>query len=90
MSHQLLSISCDAPIESMQDVLGNFESAQIGLRKLRDRLVESTEQGLIEEASIFLGLYLSYTDGLIMKLYEEMRAQTPSAKKGNHAPIETT
>lgn len=87
MSHQVLSISCDAPIESMQDVLGNFESAQIGLRKLRDRLVESTEQGLIEEASIFLGLYLSYTDGLIMKCYEEMRAQTPSAKKRKPAPI---
>ena len=90
MSHQLLSISYDAPVESMQDVLGNLESAQIGLRKLRDRLVESTEQGLIEEASIFLGLYLNYTDGLVMKLYEEMRAQTPSAKKGNPAPIETT
>lgn len=89
MSHELLSISCDAPVESMQDVLGNFESAQIGLRMLRDRLVESSERGLIEEASIFLGLYLNYTDGLIMKCYEEMRAQTPSAKKGKPAPIET-
>ncbi|HNV25254.1 MAG TPA: hypothetical protein PKI21_03260 [Nitrospira sp.] len=90
MSHQLLSLSCDAPVNNLQDVLGNFEGAQIGLRKLRDRLVDSGEQGLAEETSIFLGLYLSYTDGLIMKLYEEMRSQPPSAKKWKPAPIETT
>lgn len=89
MSHELLSLYCDAPVESLQNILGNFEGAQIGLRKLRDRLVDSHEQGLVEEASIFLGLYLSYTDGLIMKLYDEMRAQTASAKKGKPAPIET-
>lgn len=54
MSHQLLSLSCDAPVNNLQDVLGNFEGAQIGLRKLRDRLVDSGEQGLAEETSIFL------------------------------------
>jgi len=90
MNHQLLSLSCDVPVTNLQDALGNLEGAQLGLRKLRDRLVDSAEQGLIEEASIFLGLYLNYADGLIMKLYEEMRAQTPRAKKGKPAPIEMT
>ncbi len=75
MSHQLLSLSCDAPVESLQDILGNFEGAQVGLRKLRDRLVDSGEVGLVEEASIFIGLYLSYTDELIQKAYVEMAAQ---------------
>ena len=89
MSHQLLSLSCDAPVKSLQDILGNFEGAQVGLRKLRDRLVDSGEQGLTEEASVFLGLYLNYTDSLILKLYDEMRAQTPSARKGKSAPVET-
>lgn len=76
MSHQLLSLSCDAPVESFQDILGNLEGAQVGLRKLRDRLVDSGDQGLVEEASIFIGLYLSYTDELIQKAYVEMAAQT--------------
>ena len=68
---ELLSLSCDAPVEGLQGILGNFESAQIGLRNLRDRLVDSGEQGLVEDASIFLGLYLNYTDGLIKKAYRE-------------------
>lgn len=76
MSHQLLSLSCDAPVESLQDIFGNLEGAQIGLRKLRDRLVDSGDQGLVEEASIFIGLYLSYTDELIQKAYVQMAAQT--------------
>ena len=69
--NSLLSISCDTPVEGLQDILGNLESAQIGLRNLRDRLVDSGEQGLVEDASIFLGLYLSYTDELIKKAYRE-------------------
>jgi len=76
MRYQLLSLSCDAPIESFQDILGNLEGAQVGLRKLRDRLVDSGDQGLVEEASIFIGLYLSYTDELIQKAYVQMAAQT--------------
>ena len=68
---ELLSLSCDAPVEGLQSVLGNLESAQIGLRNLRDRLVDSGEHGLVEDASIFLGLYLNYTDGLIKKAYRE-------------------
>lgn len=67
----LLSLSCDAPVEGLQGVLGNLESAQIGLRNLRDRLVDSGEQGLVEDTSIFLGLYLNYTDELIKKAYRE-------------------
>lgn len=68
---ELLSLSCDVPVEGLQHVLGNLESAQIGLRNLRDRLVDSSEQGLVEDASIFLGLYLNYTDELIKKAYRE-------------------
>ncbi|CBK43663.1 protein of unknown function [Nitrospira defluvii] len=76
MSHQLLSLSCDAPVESLQDILGNFEGAQVGLRKLRDRLVDSGEQGLVEDASIFLGLYLNYTDELIRRAYLQTAEKT--------------
>ncbi|MBL8072553.1 MAG: hypothetical protein JNM35_15820 [Nitrospira sp.] len=72
--NSLLSISCDIPVEGLQGILGNFESAQIGLRNLRDRLVNSGEQGLVEDASIFLGLYLNYTDELIKKAYREVSA----------------
>ena len=72
--NSLLSISCDIPVEGLQGILGNFESAQIGLRNLRDRLVDSGEQGLVEDASIFLGLYLNYTDELIKKAYREVSA----------------
>lgn len=72
----LLSLSCDVPVEGLPDVLGNLESAQIGLRNLRDRLVDSGEQGLVEDASIFLGLYLNYTDELIKKAYQEFNAST--------------
>ncbi len=75
MSHELLSLSCDAPVKNLQDIFGNFEGAQIGLRKLRDRLVDSGEQGIVEDASIFLGLYLNYTDELVRKAYVEMAAQ---------------
>ena len=70
--NSLLSISCDIPVEGLQGILGNFESAQIGLRNLRDRLVDSGEQGLVEDASIFLGLYVSYTNELIKKAYREV------------------
>ena len=70
--NSLLSISCDIPVEGLQGILGNFESAQIGLRNLRDRLVNSGEQGLVEDASIFLGLYVSYTGELIKKAYLEV------------------
>ena len=70
--NSLLSISCDIPVEGLQGILGNFESAQIGLRNLRDRLVNSGEQGLVEDASIFLGLYVNYTDELIKKAYREV------------------
>ena len=72
--NSLLSISCDIPVEGLQGILGNFESAQIGLRNLRDRLVDSGEQGLVEDASIFLGLFLNYTDELIKKAYREVSA----------------
>lgn len=68
----LMSLSCDTPVEGLQGILGNFESAQIGLRNLRDRLVDSGEQGLVEDASIFLGLYVNYTDELIKKAYREV------------------
>lgn len=74
MRSPLLSLSCDTPVEGLQSILGNFESAQIGLRKLRDRLVDSSEP-VHEDASIFLGLYLNYTDELIRKAYKEMYAQ---------------
>ncbi len=68
----LLSLSCDAPVEGLHGVLGNLESAQIGLRNLRDRLVDSGENGLVEDASIFLGLYLNYTGELIKKAYQQV------------------
>lgn len=67
----LMSLSCDVPVEGFQDILGNLESAQIGLRNLRDRLVDSGQQGLVEDTSIFLGLYLNYTDELIRKAYQQ-------------------
>ncbi len=68
----LMSLSCDTPVEGLQGILGNLESAQIGLRNLRDRLVDSGEQGLVEDATIFLGLYLNYTDELIKKAYQQV------------------
>ena len=77
---ELLSLSCDVPVEGLQGVLGNFETAQIGLRNLRDRLVDSGEQGLVEDTSIFLGLYLNYTDELIKKAYQQVN--TPQNEKG--------
>lgn len=80
MSSTLLSLSCDSPVNGLQDILGNFESAQIGLRKLRDRLVDSGEK-VHEDASIFLGLYLSYTDELIRKAYQEMYEQRGESEK---------
>jgi len=74
----LLSLSCDVPVGDLRGILSNFELAQVSLRNLRDRLVDSTEKEC-EDASVIIGLYLSYTDQLICKATQELYAQQQPA-----------
>ncbi len=74
----LLSLSCDVPVGDLRGILSNFELAQVSLRNLRDRLVDSTEKEC-EDASVIIGLYLSYTDQLIRKATQDMHARKSRA-----------
>lgn len=76
----LMSLSCDVPVGDLRGILSNFELAQVSLRNLRDRLVDSTEKEC-EDASVIIGLYLSYTDGLIRKATREIYAKQPAAAR---------
>lgn len=67
----LMSLSCDVPVGDLRGILSNLELAQVSLRNLRDRLVDSTDKEC-EDASIIISLYLSYTDQLISKASREV------------------
>lgn len=76
---EVMSLACDVAVGDLQGILSNFELAQVSLRNLRDRLVDSTEEEC-EDASVIIGLYLNYTDQLLSKAQRELTA---------HQPVET-
>ncbi len=79
---QVMSLACDVAVGDLQGILSNFELAQVSLRNLRDRLVDSTEKEC-EDASVIIALYLNYTDQLISKAQRELHSQPPTKTQPN-------
>ena len=77
MAIELLSLTCDRPVESPAHVLGEMELALDAVRELRQRLCDNGEP-CMNDAIVTLGLYVQHTDRLIAKGRELVNANALS------------